>query len=120
MGESEGAQGSNLVAAIAAMADDKKRMAVEDEILSKTLQPLFALDTDCQNFQTCEYNYKKQFLLLACCSVRYTSSFLCETRTIFPDSDRDFLSRQTVVPLAPIATRVASIFASIFFPPSMP
>ena len=90
---------SNLVAAIAAMADDKKRMAVEDEILSKTLQPLSAVDTDCQNFQTCEHNYKKQFLLLVCCSVRYTS-FLCENRTIFPDSERDFLSRQTAVPIA--------------------
>ena len=93
---------SNLVAA---MANDKKHMAVEDEILSKTLKPLLAMDTNCQNFQTCEHNHKKQFLLLACCSVRYTSSFLCENRTIFPYSEGDFLSRQTAVP---IATLVAS------------
>ena len=34
-------QGSNLVAD---MADDKKQMSVNDEILSKTLQPLLAVD----------------------------------------------------------------------------
>ena len=34
-------QGSNLVADI---SDDKKQMSVDDEILSKTPQPLLAMD----------------------------------------------------------------------------
>ena len=37
-------QGSNLVAELADMADDNKQMSVDDEILSKTLHPLLAVD----------------------------------------------------------------------------
>ena len=37
-------QGSNLVAGLADMADDNKQMSVDDEILSKTLHPLLAVD----------------------------------------------------------------------------